>query len=90
VSNGTTTTKTKEAPVCPERGEDSDEDSFRAKVVEALRAERGRSFKSIGLAVYGSDDDRTTGRVRAMLTVLQKQGKVRNYGHAKWEAVDQK
>lgn len=54
-------------------------------VIQALRAKPRASIKQLAVAVYGDETESHVGNVRANLTALGKQGRVKNVGFGQWE-----
>ena len=72
----------------PTAGED--QKTNREQVVDVLRGSPGVAIKAIAMSVYGDDGERSVGRVRAILTVLKKQGRAKNTSFGKWSAKEPK
>lgn len=58
----------------------------REQLIEALRAKPKSPIKQLTMAVYGDATKSHVSSVRANLTALGKQGRVRNIGFGVWEA----
>lgn len=60
------------------------------KLVGALRAHPRGSSEVLAKAVYGETSDAAKGRIRNMLAIANKAGRIKNVGYGQWEAIDAK
>jgi hypothetical protein len=70
-----------------EDGEEGATQTHRGAVWDALRSSPGLPIKDIAKAVYGVADETHVGRIRAILSALKRQRRVKSTGFGKWEAV---
>jgi hypothetical protein len=58
------------------------------RLVALLAAEPGRPIGALARDVYGADSEHDRARVRALLSQLRRQGRVRRTEPARWEAAE--
>jgi len=60
-----------------------------AKLYSLLAASPGADYNSLALQLYGSDSVKNRNRLRSLIMMLKKQGKVRSQTTGKWEVVSE-